>query len=67
MLGPRVREQEETSGFPRPSRGGPAPLPEASSLQGGAEPRVSWGQEVSTFALLTFRFPEALAASHPLI
>lgn len=62
-----LREQEETSGFPRPSRGGPPPLPEASSLQGGAEPQESWGQEVSTFALLTFRFPEALTASRPLI
>lgn len=34
-------------------------LPQASSLWGGAEPQETRDLEVSTFALLTFRSPEA--------
>lgn len=65
VSGPRVREQEETSGFSRPPGRGLRPLPEASASR-VAQPQGSQGREAGTSALLTFRSPGAPVASRPL-
>lgn len=65
VSGPRVREQEETSGFPHPAGMGLPPLPQASASK-VAQPQESQGQEAGTSALLTFRSPGAPVASRPL-
>lgn len=65
VSGPRVREQEETSGFSRPPGRGLRPLPEASASR-VAEPQGSQGREAGTSALLTFRSPGAPVASRGL-
>lgn len=66
VSGPRVREQEETSGFPLSSRGPPPLSPPGLQPLGWSGAQGSRGQEVSAFALPAFRPPEAMMASRPL-